>query len=229
MEKELDEKEINKECECNQENDTKCTCGDECKCHEEEINEECGCNSEDDTKCTCGDECHCHDEKENKKERKFFKKDNKLVNEIEELKKKNEELLNKLLFNQAEFANYKKRRELETSNMLKYSNMDMVLEILPVVDNFERAIKLDDSNLSDELSKFLEGFKMIYTHLTNMLKKFEVVEIDCLNKEFDHNVCQALMTVKVEGVEPGLVVEVLQKGYMLKDKMVRPALVKVSE
>ena len=63
------------------------------------------------------------------------------------MKKKNEELLNKLLFNQAEFANYKKRRELETSNMLKYSNMDMVLEILPVVDNFERAIKLDDSNL----------------------------------------------------------------------------------
>ena len=113
--------------------------------------------------------------------------------------------------------------------MLKYSNMDLVLELLPMVDNFERAIKLDDTNLSDELSKFLEGFKMIYTHLVEVLKKFEVTEIECLNKPFDHNFEQALMTTKVDGVESGMVVEVLQKGYMLKDKMIRPALVKVSE
>jgi len=197
-----------------------CVCESDCKC---DSNHE----------CTCGDECNCHDEVEEekceKKEKKLFKKDNKLVSEIEELKKKNEELLNKVLYSQAEFANYKKRRELETSNMLKYSNLDIVNEILPIVDNFERAIKLDDNNLSDELSKFLDGFKMIYSHLVETLKKFEVVEIECLNKEFDHNLHQALMTTHVDGVEPGIVVEVLQKGYMLKDKMVRPALVKVSE
>ena len=70
---------------------------------------------------------------------------------------------------------------------------------------------------------------MIYSHLVELLHKFEVEEIDCLNKEFDPNFAQALMTVKAEGVEPGIVVEVLQKGYMLKDKMIRPALVKVSE
>ena len=194
------------------------------------------CKSGENHECNCGDECNCHEEtneikeeKCEKKEKKLFKKDNKLVLEIEELKKKNEELTNKLLYNQAEFANFKRRKELETSNMLKYSNMDIVLEILPIVDNFERAVKLDDDNLNDELSKFLEGFKMIYSHLTNMLKKFEVLEIECLNKEFDPNVAQALMTVKVEGMEPGIVIEVLQKGYMLKDKMIRPALVKVSE
>ena len=113
--------------------------------------------------------------------------------------------------------------------MLKYSNQDIVTEILPIVDNFERAIKLDDTNLDDNLSKFLEGFKIIYTHLVEILKKYEVKEIDCLEKEFDPNLEQALMTVKVEGVKPGIVVEVLQKGYMLKDKMIRPALVKVSE
>ena len=113
--------------------------------------------------------------------------------------------------------------------MLKYSNSDIVLELLPIVDNFERAIKLDDSNLNDELSKFLDGFKLIYSHMVELLKKFEVVEIDCLNKEFDPNFAQALMTVKAEGVKPGVVVEILQKGYMLKDKMLRPALVKVSE
>ena len=184
--------------------------------------------------CACGGECECQkaetkEEKCAKKDKKIFKKDNKLISEIEELTKKNEELLNKVLYSQAEFANYKKRRELETSNMLKYSNLDIVLEILPIVDNFERAIKLDDSNLSDELSKFLEGFKMIYTNLVSILNKFEVKEIDCLNKEFDANYEQALMTMKVEGVASGVVVEVLQKGYMLKDKMIRPALVKVSE
>ena len=134
-----------------------------------------------------------------------------------------------MLYSQAEFANYKKRRELETSNMLKYSNIDIVTDLLPIVDNFERAIKLDDINLSDELSKFLDGFKIIYSHLVELLKKYEVTEIDCLNKEFNPNFEQALMTVHVEGVKSGIVVEVLQKGYMLKDKMIRPALVKVSE
>ena len=163
-------------------------------------------------------ECKKNDKKECKKDK-----------EIEELKKKNEELLNKVLYSQAEFANYKKRRELETSNMLKYSNQEIITEILPIVDNFERAIKLDDTNLDDSLSKFLEGFKIIYTHLVETLKKFEVTEIDCLNKNFDPNLETALMTTKVPGVESGIVVEVLQKGYMLKDKMIRPALVKVSE
>ena len=166
-----------------------------------------------------------------KKEKKIFKKnhDEKLLIEIKELKTKNAELLNKFLYSQAEFSNYRKRKETELSNMLKYSNMDIVLEILPIVDNFERAIKLDDVNLNDELSKFLEGFKMIYAHLIEILKKFEVTEIDCLNKPFDHNLEQALMTAKVDGIESGIVVEILQKGYMLKDKMIRPALVKVSE
>ena len=169
------------------------------------------------------------DKKEdNKKEKKVFKKDNKNI-ELEELKKKNEELLNKLLYSQAEFSNYKKRREIELGNMLKYSNQEIVTELLPIVDNFERAIKLDDTNLDDSLSKFLEGFKIIYSHLVETLKKFEVKEIDCLNKEFDPNFEQALMTTKIDGVEAGIVVEVLQKGYMLKDKMIRPALVKVSE
>ena len=169
------------------------------------------------------------EEKECKKHDKHEHKECKKDKEIEELKKKNEELLNKVLYSQAEFANYKKRRELETSNMLKYSNQDIITEILPIVDNFERAIKLDDTNLDDNLSKFLDGFKIIYTHLEEVLKKYEVVEIDCLNKKFDPNLEQALMTTKVEGVESGIVVEVLQKGYMLKDKMIRPALVKVSE
>ena len=69
----------------------------------------------------------------------------------------------------------------------------------------------------------------MYNNLVNIMKKNEITEIDCLNKEFDHNTSQALMTEQVEGIEAGIVIEVLQKGYMLKDKLLRAALVKVSE
>ena len=69
----------------------------------------------------------------------------------------------------------------------------------------------------------------MYNNLLNILNKFEIHQVDALNKEFDHNKEQALMTEKVDGVAPGIVIEVLQKGYILKDKLLRPALVKVSE
>ena len=113
--------------------------------------------------------------------------------------------------------------------MLKYCNEDLVEEILPTLDNFERAIALDDTNLTDELSKFLSGFKMIYCHLVNALEKYGVKAIDGFDKPFDPTYHNAVMTEKVDGVKPGMVVEVLQKGYLLKDKVIRTAMVKVSE
>ena len=99
------------------------------------------------------------EKKEKKKEDKMVKK---LTEEIEVLK--NELLISqdKLLRNSAELANFKRRKDLEVSNMLKYANEDFIIELLPVIDNFERAIKLDDNDLSDEVSKFLSGFKMIF-------------------------------------------------------------------
>lgn len=168
---------------------------------------------------------------EEKKDKKIFKKnqDEKLLKEIEELKTKNNDLLNKVMYSQAEFANYKKRKEQEVSNMLKYSNMDIVLEILPIVDNFERAIKLDDSNLNDELSKFLSGFKMIYTNLISILNELEVKEIDCKGLEFDPNKMEAVLTDSNKELPSNVVLEVLQKGYTYKDKVIRVAMVKVNE
>ena len=113
--------------------------------------------------------------------------------------------------------------------MLKFSNEDLVKELLPTIDNFERAIKMDDDDLTDEVSKFLEGFKMIYCSFVNTMEKYEVKAIDGINKPFDPTYHQAVMTEKREGVEPGIVIEVLQKGYLLKDKVIRPAMVRVSE
>ena len=139
------------------------------------------------------------------------------------------ELEEKILREKAELVNYRRRKDDEVSNMLKYANEDVISELLPIVDNFERAIKLDNNDLSDELSKFLTGFKMIYTSLINVLNKFEVKAIDGTSKPFDPTYHQAVLTEKIEGVEPGIVIEVLQKGYLYKDRVIRPAMVKVSE
>ena len=100
-------------------------------------------------------------------------------------------------------------------------------EILPVLDNLERAldVKVDDQNVKN----YAKGFEMIYQQLVHILNQEGVKEIEALDKPFDPNFHQALMQEAVEGVEPGMVVEVLQKGYMLKDRVLRATLVKVSE
>ena len=106
-------------------------------------------------------------------------------NEVELLGNRIKELENSLLRNQAELMNYKRRRDEEVSKMLKYANEDIIKQILPILDNFERAINMDDDNLEDEVSKFLSGFKMIYADLKNVLDKLEVKEINALNTKFD--------------------------------------------
>lgn len=156
-------------------------------------------------------------------------KKNKNSKELEKLKEENQALQEKILRVSADAQNMRRRLEEEISRIHKYEGEDFIKEILPTIDNFERAIKLDDENLTDELSKFLSGFKMIYTGLVNALEKVEIKEIDCLNKEFDPNFMEAVLTSKVEGVEKNQVIEVLQKGYLYKDKLLRPAMVKVSE
>ena len=156
-------------------------------------------------------------------------KKNKQNKEIEILKEENKNLQEKILRISAEAQNMQRRASEEMARMRKYEGEDFAKKILPVIDNFERAIKLDDNDLTDELSKFLSGFKMIYTNLLNILNEREIKEIDCLNKEFDANFMEAVLTDKVEGIEKNQVLEVLQKGYMYKDKLLRPAMVKVSE
>ncbi len=169
------------------------------------------------------------EEKKEIKEPKEHKKQNKKDEKYEKLETKIKELEEALLRKDADLINYRKRKDEETQRMLKYSNEDIVKDLIGIVDNFERAISMDDNDLSDELSKFLEGFKMIYCHLTDLLNKYEIKAIDGTSKPFDPNFHQAVLTEKIEGVEAGEVVEVLQKGYLLKDKVIRPAMVKVSD
>ncbi len=149
--------------------------------------------------------------------------------EINKLKALVSDLENKLKYQQAELINYRKRKDDETANLLKYCNQDLILELIPIVDNFERAIKLDDTNLNDELSKFLAGFKIIYSHLTEILTKFGVEEIPTVGNEFNPNVHEALMTAHDEAKPNEEVVECLLKGYMLKGKVIHAAKVIVNK
>lgn len=168
-------------------------------------NKKCKCEDNSKKECECK-ECHC-DEKELK------------LKETED----------KLLRLQAEFMNYQNRREKELETLFKYEGENIIKEILKVVDNFERAISMDDDDLSDEVSKFLSGFKMIYTSLVNMLSELEVTEIEVDGKEFDPTISEAVLVEEDKTKPANVVLEVLQKGYKYKDKVIRPAMVKVNK
>lgn len=121
--------------------------------------------------------------------------------------------------------NIKKRSDDTLAMYRKYANEDILKSLLPIVDNFERALSMEN----EENQEFLKGFAMIYTNILNILEANDVKEIVSLNETFDPEVHQAVLTEKSEDVESGIVIEVLQKGYKYKDKVLRPAMVKVSE
>ena len=127
----------------------------------------------------------------------------------------------------ADTENTRKRLTKEYESNMKYHIQSFALEILPVLDNCERALALKAEDSNDE--NYRKGFEMVFRQLTQALKKEGVEEIEALDQEFDPNWMQALMTEQVEGVEPGRVTAVLQKGYKIKDRLLRAAMVKVSE
>ena len=164
------------------------------------------------------------------KDEKHPKKENKKHNEeLEKLKNENASLNDKLLRVMAEMQNIKKRYEDEIMRIYKYDGEDFIKKSLVILDNFERAINMDNQNLNDEVSKFLNGFKLIYNDFKNILDTKGVKEIDALNKNFDPNMMEAVLTENDETKESGIVTCVMQKGYIYNDKVIRPAMVKVNE
>lgn len=150
-----------------------------------------------------------------------------LNQEIEQLQKQLAASKNEVLRAYADTQNTQKRLARETEMAKKYRFQNAALEILPILDNMDLALASKPDNA--EAANFVRGFEMIRTQLVNALTNEGVQEIEALNKPFDANWMQALSTEKKEGVEPGTVLQVMQKGYKLKDRMLRPALVKVSE
>ncbi|MBQ6546831.1 MAG: nucleotide exchange factor GrpE [Bacilli bacterium] len=146
---------------------------------------------------------------------------------LEELEDKIKLLEEETLRAKADLINYRKRKDDEVSNLLKYSNADILLSLLPILDNFERVI--DKEVESEELKSYLEGFRLIYNQIKDVLNVNEVKEIEALDKEFDPAYHQSITTRKDETKESGIVLEVYQKGYTYKDKVLRPAMVIINE
>ena len=152
---------------------------------------------------------------------------NKIVECINMLHDNLEEQKETTLRALAESKNFQRRITEENSRMMKYANEEVLKDLLPIVDNFERAVSLDDNE--GALTGFLSGFKMIYASIIELLNKNEVKEIPAEGLEFDPNYHQAVITEKDENKPAGVILEVLQKGYLYKDKVLRPAMVKVNE
>lgn len=122
----------------------------------------------------------------------------------------------------ADFQNYKKRVEKEKTDLYSYANEKLVTEILAVLDNFERALAHEDSG-----DGFKEGMEMIFKQLMDVLEKSGLAEIAALGEDFNPNFHNAVMTEETEEYESGKVSGVLQKGYTLNGKVIRPSMVKV--
>ena len=165
------------------------------------------------------EEAPLKEDKKKEKKKKFFDK------EKEELRSANLELKEKVLRITAEMQNMRRRYDLDMQSLYKYDGYDLVEKLLPILDNFDRALKIK----TEGSEKFLEGFNMIYENLISILNSKGITELDCLNKEFDPNIMNAVVTEVNNELEENTVLEVLQKGYMYNDRLIRPAMVKVSE
>lgn len=148
-----------------------------------------------------------------------------LFDEIEKLKGELDEQKDTLLRVSAEFQNSKRRMEKEKADIYKFANEKLIIELLPVMDNFDRALtmmKVEDN------ANFTDGIDMIRKGLKDFFDKNNIKEIEADGADFDPNQHHAVMAEEVDGVEADKVITVLQKGYTLNDKVIRPAMVKVS-
>lgn len=147
--------------------------------------------------------------------------------ETQEDKKEPEEDLNtKYLRLAADFQNFRRRSEKEKNDVYAYANEKIVVELLDVIDNFERAM---EHKSEAEESKVMEGMAMVLKQLQDVLEKNHLEEIDALNKPFDPAYHHAVMQEQSESGESGTVLKVLQKGYMLNKKVIRPSMVVVAQ
>ena len=143
---------------------------------------------------------------------------------VEEQKQEDEDLQAKFLRLSADFQNFRRRSEAEKADIYAYANEKIVLQILDVIDNFDRAMQTAPAD-----DKFAEGMQLILKQLTDVLDRNNVKEIEAQDKAFDPAFHNAVMTEAVDGVESGMVTKVLQKGYLLNSKVIRPAMVVVSQ
>ena len=159
-----------------------------------------------------------------------------LSNKIVELEKSVEQFRDQLLRKAAEFENYKKRVENDYASVVKYSNEHLIESLLPVIDDFERSLKASRTKAEEgsieqqtgEENSILRGIELIYNKFTKILEKQGVKSFEVVGKPFDPHLHDALLQIPNNSVPPLTVLEEVDKGYMLHDKVVRHAKVVVS-
>ena len=134
-----------------------------------------------------------------------------------------DELKELLLRRQAEFDNFRKRTERERSEYLQYAGMELVKDLLPVLDDFDRALKTECSS-----PEYAKGVEMIYSRMYETMKKMGLEPVDSVGKPFDPHMHQAVERVETADAEDGTVLAEFQRGYLFKGKMLRPSMVKVA-
>ena len=166
-------------------------------------------------------------------------KDNDLDKKVEEIKKEEsvEEKLKstqeKLLRTMAEMENQRKKFEKEKEEAFEFGGFNFARESLSLLDNIDRAITSfkNDENLKDnkDLSKIIDGIDVIKKDLISIFKRSGIESIECINKKFDPNFHQAMLEIENNTKESGIVIQEIQKGYMMKDRLLRPSLVGVTK
>ncbi|MEO2074515.1 MAG: nucleotide exchange factor GrpE [Bacillus sp. (in: firmicutes)] len=149
------------------------------------------------------------------------------VKEIQVLKDKLEEADNRYLRLQADFDNFRRRTRLDLEASEKYRAQKLITDLLPALDNFERAMQVEADN--EQTKSLLQGMDMVYRGLLDALMKEGVEPIEAVGKEFDPHQHQAVMQGEDENFGSNIVTDEFQKGYMLKDRVIRPSMVKVNQ
>jgi molecular chaperone GrpE len=147
--------------------------------------------------------------------------------QIQALQTEVAELNNRLLRTQADYDNFRRRTRLDMEAAAKYKAQSLIEELIPAIDNFDRALGVKVE--SDDAKSLLQGMEMVYRQLTEALKNEGLEVINAVGQSFDPHYHQAVLQVESDEYEPNQVVEELQKGYKLKDRVIRPTMVKVSQ
>ena len=167
-----------------------------------------------------------HPESNKKEEKTVALKEAEYI-KLKEEAQKSGEYWERLLRVQADFENTRKRIEKEKQDFLKFANENIITELLNILDDLERTIELAQSKHQD-IEAFLKGVEMILAHLYELLKEHGVKPIDAKGKLFDPNYHEALMQAQTQELPEHTIMEELQKGYLLNDRVIRTAKVKVS-
>lgn len=146
--------------------------------------------------------------------------------ELEQLRKQADENYQRLLRNQADFDNFRRRARQEKEELAKYASQKLVENLIPIIDNFDRA--LQTSKETQDFDGLIKGIDMVFRQFEGILKNEGVSPIESVGQPFNPEFHQAIMQVESDEYEEGFVVEEVQKGYVLNDRVIRPAMVKVS-